>query len=32
MSWWAYNGHTEFFASGYEAREVRCAVKRELRT
>lgn len=26
-SWWAYNGHSEFFASGQEARRVRNVVK-----
>ena len=29
VSWWVYNGRTEFFASGYEARMVRCALKKE---
>jgi len=27
MAWWEYNGRTEFFASPYEARRVRCAIK-----
>jgi hypothetical protein len=27
VAWWAYNGNTEFFASGQEARRVRCALK-----
>ncbi len=26
-SWWDYNGQTEFFASGQEAKRVRCVVK-----
>ena len=26
-AWWEYNGRTEFFASSYEARRVRCALK-----
>ena len=26
-AWWEYNGHTEFFASGQEARRVRYLVK-----
>jgi hypothetical protein len=26
-AWWEYNGRTEFFASGQEARRVRCVVK-----
>lgn len=29
VSWWDYNGRTEFFASGCEARMVRCALKKE---
>ncbi len=27
MAWWEYNGRTEFFASPFEARRVRCAIK-----
>lgn len=27
LAWWEYNGRTEFFSSGQEARRVRCAVK-----
>lgn len=27
IAWWEYNGRTEFFSSGHEARRVRCAVK-----
>lgn len=27
VAWWEYNGHTEFFASGQEARRVRCIIK-----
>jgi hypothetical protein len=26
-SWWEYNGRTEFFSSGHEARRVRSVVK-----
>ena len=27
-AWWEYNGHTEFFASGHEARRIRSVAKR----